>query len=769
MRILLVAHGFPPGAMGGTEIYTHDLARALAARTGDEVGVFAREADAARADFDVRSDQRAAIGVTFVNNLFRTCRSFEETYRSPAIRRIGAAVLDEFRPDVVHVQHFTCLSTELVYEFAARRIPTIVTLNDYWLICHRGQLIDLDYQPCDGPYPAGCPRCIGAPGVAGAVGYRAASLVRGLEARLPEAPAGWLRRARSMGQRAAEQAPGAADESAKRLAHMREIAGAVDHFLAPSRTLRARFLDFGIPADRISYRTQGIDQTGFAEAARTTGDRLRVGFMGSLLVTKAPHLLLEAFAGLPQGSASLQIFGSYAGYHGDDRYRATLEPLIAATDLARFGPIAHAEVPSALASIDVLVVPSIWLENAPFVIREAFAAGVPVVASNFGGMAEMVEHERNGLLFQVGDAADLRRALQRLIDEPALLTRLRAGIPPVKTIQQDAAETREIYEQLVSRPPVAAARPAVPAGATGQPRVVAVVLNYKTPDDAILAVRSLEGSRRAFADIVVVDNASGDGSAERLRAALTGVVLRETDANLGFSGGCNVGIREGLARGADFVLLVNSDAILAPTALKHMLDAIDLDPATGIVAPILLSRGEPDRISSMGMVFSPRSGRMRHPDFGRSYEGVRVDPRQVVDAVSGCVMLIRGELLRRIGLLDERYFFSFEDLEFCLRARRAGYRSVIASRAVAYHQGSVSIGPRSARRLYFATRNHLLVASDEATVLPGAGLIRAAAIVGYNVALALTSGGASVAETLRSVGQGVWHHVTGRYGDGTSR
>ena len=237
--------------------------------------------------------------------------------------------------------------------------------------------------------------------------------------------------------------------SARRLEYMRRMSAAVTQFLAPSNTLRERFLEFGIPPDRIAHAPQGIDQTGFAALQRTPADDVRFAFMGSLLVSKAPHLLLEAFGGLPRGRATLEIFGSFASYHGDDRYRSQVEPLLTQPDVHVHGPIPHDAVPAALASVDVLVVPSVWLENAPFVIREAFAAGVPVVASNIGGMAEMVADGRTGLLFQVGDAADLRRTMRRVIEEAGLLDRLRAGIERGPDDPGGrAVDARDLYRQL---------------------------------------------------------------------------------------------------------------------------------------------------------------------------------------------------------------------------------------------------------------------------------------------------------------------------------
>jgi glycosyltransferase involved in cell wall biosynthesis len=174
--------------------------------------------------------------------------------------------------------------------------------------------------------------------------------------------------------------------------------------------------------------------------------------VGSLMASKGPAVLLEAFAGLSEGAATLALYGPLVPYHGDSRYTRRLEPLLRTPGVRWSGEIPHEQVPEALASLDVLVVPSVWIENAPFVVKEAFCAGVPVVASDLGGIAELVEHERSGLLFPPGDAGALRAALVRLVREPELLARLRRGLPDVMTIAQDAARTRELYARLAREP-----------------------------------------------------------------------------------------------------------------------------------------------------------------------------------------------------------------------------------------------------------------------------------------------------------------------------
>ncbi len=770
MRVLLIVHGYPPRALGGTEIYTSHLALALQQRPpgggggdqqhGDEVFVLTREASPERPEYALRRERRDGIEVLSINHTFRHSRSFEDTYRNPAIAAVAARLLDEIRPDVAHIQHLTCLGTDLVAELARRRIPTCFTLNDYWLICHRGQLFDLDFQPCDGPH-RGCRRCV--EGLAAPAVERAAPLWRRIEGLLPNAIAEPLGRgARGLARGLGDGTAGS-DAMARRVRHVRWLAGQVSLFLAPSKTLCQRFLDFGFPAERLRCFEQGIDVRPFAGTERTPSDVLRIGFLGSLMVSKAPHLLLEAFNRLPPGSASLEIYGGFAPYHGDDSYRRRIEPLLAAPEVHHHGPVPNAEVPRALAAIDVLVIPSVWWENAPFVIREAFAAGVPVVASDRGGMAERVEHGKNGLLFRPGDASDLRRVLGRFLDDPELRDRLRAGIPRPRTIEDVASDLSEIYRALPRQAP--------------PPRLAAVVLNYRTPRESLLAVRSLASSERPIDDLVVVDNASGDGSAAWLRERLrpsgarggdlqpSSVRLLALEHNRGFSGGSNAGIQAALEGGAERVLLLNGDAMVAPGCVGRLEEALAGDPEAGIAGPALLAAHDPSRIASCGISFSAWTGRMRHPETGRLYDPATLPAPRRVAAVSGCGMLVDRRVFEAVGLLDEDYFFSFEDLDFCLRAARAGFATVAVGDAVAYHHGGRSLGPDSPRRLYFAARNHLLAARRGAPVHPLLAIPRAKVIVALNLAFAAVR---RVPGGLGAVARGVLDHLRRRYGDPAS-
>ncbi|MBI3493616.1 MAG: glycosyltransferase [Acidobacteria bacterium] len=772
MKILVVVHGFPPTAQGGAEIYAHAHARVLREHYGDEIVVFTSEQNPDRADYDVRSEQRDGLRVVRVNNTFRHTRTFEETYRNEAIGAMAATLIDDFKPDVAHIHHLTRLSTTIVRSLAERRIPCFVTLHDYWLLCHRGQLLDVDYHVCDGPGRedvSGCRACLGPAAAAGPVGFMGATAVRALERRLPAAPARQLRRV--TGRLASFVArDGEAEEHArKRLEHMREVCGDVTHFLAPSRFMCDQFVRFGVAPDRITVADYGFDHAPFRDIERTASDRrvgrvlsdpaLRLGFLGSLMISKGPDVLLRAIGALPRGSVSVDLYGAPVDYHGDDRYRRQLDPLLNQQAVQVHGAIAHDRVAHALSALDVLVVPSIWPENSPLVIHEAFLAGVPVVAARIGGIPELVEDGRNGLLFRAGDAEDLARALTRLVREPGLLETLRAGIPLVRTIEEDVRLSRRLYESHMS---------AYGAAHVSPVRVAAVVLNYRTPDDTFLAVRSLLASQRAIDEVIVVDNDRGDspgGAREVLRDVRPNVRYLQTGSNLGFSGGMNVGIREALARGADRVLLVNSDVIVPPDCVERLERCLEATPATGIAGPVVLARSEPDRIASLGMSYSPASGRMRHRGFGARVAAEGQPSVRIVDGVSGCLMLVRREVFEAVGLLDEEYFFSFEDLDFCLKARRAGFATVLAGTAVAYHEGGRSLEATSPRRLYFAARNHLLVARRTGPPSSRMGLMwRAASIVMLNLAHAARWRGGSLPDRFGAVVRGTRDYVAGRFG-----
>jgi GT2 family glycosyltransferase/glycosyltransferase involved in cell wall biosynthesis len=763
MRVLLIVHGLPPSGSGGTETYTANLAQALSRQPHVEVTVLAREGDPLRPELSTRIERRGSVFVHLVNNTFQTCERFEETYRHPALHDAVTPLIDDLAPDVVHVQHLTGLSTGLVDEIASRGIPIVTTLNDYWWICHRGQLMDDAGRHCDGPGHDGCRSCIPAAVLAPAGVWRAGHRLRDLHVPGVQTAVAMAGRGLALSRGANGRQAASRDRSA----HMLETLGRMSLCLAPSRTLMQRYQRFGIPAARLQLIDQGIDVSAIESVKRVPrAAPMRLGFVGSLSPSKAPHVLLDAAMMLPRGTVSVDLIGAPAPYHGDLAYADALSARVGMEAIRRVGPVPHERIGERLSDLDVVVVPSIWIENAPFVIREAFAARVPVIASDLGGMAEMVRDGIDGLLFPPGHVTALAAHLEALLNDPARLEALRAGIRHVMTVDEDAAQLAQIYLALVRRPRRTHPRSQglQSKGITRRVTTWAVVLNHRTPEDTWLAVRSLQTCDDPPDRVLVVDNGPNGESEERLQKALTDVEIIASGSNLGFSGGCNVGIARALESGAARILLLNSDAVLAPTALRLLAGSLDKDPGIGIAGPVILSRAEPDMIASAGMTFIPQTGRMRHRAAGRRLAALGAGPVHRVDAVSGCAMLVRREVFERAGLFDEACFYSFEDLDLCLRAAGHGFATVCVTDARVYHEGGRSIGPRSTRRVYYGVRNHLRVAQR---IAPLGGLgraVRGAAIVGLSTAYVLSSRDVGVAGGLLAISRGVCDHLRGRYG-----
>ena len=528
MRVLIVVHGFPPASMGGTEVYAAAQAGALTA-LGDEVRVLARESAAERPEYAVRDDVQGAVRVRFVNRTFRDVTCFADSYRSDRIAARASDLLDDWRPDVAHVHHLTCLSTTIVPELRSRGIPVVLTLHDYWMLCHRGQLLDRHLHRCEDPRT--CYACLPAEAGAGRAGALAARAMHTIEQVVPDGTAKAIRQTAGLVAGAVASAKMGRAEADARAAHMDAILGAVSQIVAPSRHLRDRFAAAGLDPARVIVSSNGIDTARFLMRPPRRPGPLRLGFIGGLTVSKAPHALIEAWRRLPTGAATVVMAGAFAPYHGDPAYRATIDPLLSLPGVQAIGPVPHDEIPKLLSTLDVLVVPSIWEENNPLAILEAFAAGVPVVASRIGGIPEIVSHGTSGLLFEPGNVDDLARALDRFVTEPGLRERLRAGIPRVRSLEEATGETREIYARIV-RPSTSpgrtardAARSARPEPVEGRTAVSAIVLNYGTPGDTLLAVRSLMASREPLSQIIVVDNSNDGRCGEALAALRDEVVL----------------------------------------------------------------------------------------------------------------------------------------------------------------------------------------------------------------------------------------------------
>jgi glycosyltransferase involved in cell wall biosynthesis len=447
VKVLFAVHQFFPDHRAGVEIVTLGLARALKA-CGHDPRVFAAKRSIHGSGIEPYETQDYEFEGIPVRRVGRPeeglSRPYELNFHNEEMASKAREYVRETNPDIIHAMHLQGLSASVLPAFKESGVPLVFTATDFWPVCPVIDLRRHDGALCTGPEVTHCIRCIASrnpsPHARRAAHLVPAPLLRvaDLTSRTP------LRRlSLSLRQIAAVR---------ERPAYIRQNMELVDRVVAYTGLTRDLLLSNGIGVGKTVISPYGIDTSGLAQAAemRRPSSALRVGFAGTLAPHKGCDTLVRAFKMLPPGlDATLSV-------HGDpDRYPSFAQELreLAADD-ARIsfpGAFSREDLSRVLAEIDVLVVPSRWYENAPGVIFEAFAARAPVVATDLSGMSEFVRHGENGLLFELESPEDLSQQLRRLAEEPALLETLRAGIGPVKTVEEYAGELERLYASLLEQ------------------------------------------------------------------------------------------------------------------------------------------------------------------------------------------------------------------------------------------------------------------------------------------------------------------------------
>lgn len=249
------------------------------------------------------------------------------------------------------------------------------------------------------------------------------------------------------------------------------------------------------------------------------------------------------------------------------------------------------------------------------------------------------------------------------------------------------------------------------------PRIAVVILNWNGRDDTLACLESVK--KIAYPDfrVIVVDNGSADNSVDAIRTAFPEVELIETGANLGFSGGNNVGIKRALELGADYVLLLNNDTVVDPGLLDAFVAAARRFPAAGVFSAKIYFHAEPNRIWYAGARWNSSAARFKQVGEGVLDDGLSFSTICETDYACGCAFFVPAARLREIGLLDDDFFLYFEETDWCYRAHKAGYPSIYVPEAKLWHKVSVSFGGEgSPLALYFQTRNRLLWARRHAAL-----------------------------------------------------
>lgn len=438
MRILFTAHGFPPTHSAGAERRTERMARWLADR-GHYVEVFAVESLTTEG-FHV--DSRQENGLT-VHRLSYKIENVPDPligfYDYPPVGDALRDILSRGAFDLLHLVSGYLLGNQVIQTAQRMGIPQVITLTEFWFMCPRLNLMKATGILCTGPEThEKCTRCL----MEDKRRYRLPAM---LMPKVMDAVWPVVHMTTSSGQmREAVQ---------RRDRVLRAALEAIDLVICPSKYLIDKFAEFGFQTQNFHYLRQGLARPGDkSTSGQRASDVLSLAYIGQIKEHKGVDLLIDAVIMLLNEGKPivLELWGPETE---SPDYVAWLKARSAkySRNIRWQGKYTGHKVWDVLAQTDVLVMPSRWHENSPNAILEAFEMGVPVIATNLGGMAELVQHEKNGLLFELNDAEDLSRQIKRLLDETGLMKSLYEGIPPVKTINEEMEEILLLYEQCLCK------------------------------------------------------------------------------------------------------------------------------------------------------------------------------------------------------------------------------------------------------------------------------------------------------------------------------
>jgi glycosyltransferase involved in cell wall biosynthesis len=421
-RILVIAHGHPELSLGGGELAALQQCRQLRA-LGHQVLFVGRQkglSGRGGTPFTARGEDVLFHSPNYDHFLHsqRAKWSIYKDFRS---------LIDRFAPDVVHLHHYVHMGLEMIRELRkyAAELPIVLTLHEYLAICHsHGQFVKTSGALCYRSGPADCHGCF--------------------EAYTPQ-------------------------EFFLRESFIKSFLDLVDRFVCPSQFLLERYAAWGLPREKLLLLENGQPPAMRAPAADDPAALApSFAFFGQMSALKGIPVLINALQMLP---ASLHA-GIRVDIHGTMAHQAAAFAEQFTADLVPLRGFVHYhgayrpdDLPALMQGAGWVIVPSIWWENSPLVIQEAFSHGRPVICSDIGGMAEKVEHGRTGLHFRVGDARSLASTIEQACD-PALWQRLAANILPPPSIGQTTQTLLNLYDTIRAgkspAPPLAAAPDAAP-------------------------------------------------------------------------------------------------------------------------------------------------------------------------------------------------------------------------------------------------------------------------------------------------------------------
>lgn len=624
--ILFVLHASPEYRYGGTEYYSFNLIKELIRLKNDVRVLYPVYDKQQTVPILVEKQFNGIVAYELHSNQVNNLNIENDNY---AYVQLFKQVLSATQFDIVHFHHTLGLPYIFFKVVKDYGIKSCLTLHDFWLMCLNVHLIRHDTNDiCDGPTSVStCTDCL---------------------------LSGQVHNEQSTSQ--------LSSILKKRKREVTSLLNDIDIISAPSQYVVKKFKQYLKLDKEIIISRLGLPHAKDVSRIRVSST-VRFGYFGGIAKVKNVSALVDAFK-IVTGNATLSIWGNGAA----DDIQKLRDNIKSDNRIQYLGGYLPDKLDGILKSIDVFCNPSL-MESYSFTVREALSRNVPVISSNRGALPEIIIDHQNGLLFDPSSVTHLSSVMQEIINDKALLDKLKNNIGPVLSIEEDARLWDLRYKDLL---PI------------NLNLVSIIILTFNQLKHTKLCLQSIEKFTPQPHELILVDNGSNDGTLDYLRKYANdhnNVRVISNKENLGFAAGNNQGLA--VAEG-NYVLMINNDTIVTDGWLGRMLSVFERYPEVGIVGPVSNNVSGPQQVKEA----SYRSLEDM-PSFAEKWSAEHAGESMEYQRVVGFCLLAGREVIDRIGGLDERFGSgNFEDDDFCLRAAAAGYKARIALDAFIHHTGS---------------------------------------------------------------------------------
>ena len=449
MKILLVSHTFLPKYMGGTEVCVFEAAKELQAK-GHTVNIICTDPLSVEEPYSVTRSVYHGISVHTIHKNVMDLEKYIDTYNDKKINPVFSSLLEQLKPDTVHFHHIMHLSLDCFEIVKAKSIPQILTLHDFWFqtplfdrVFKDGTLYkdysfenevkilvnmlnagSVEYTPPDPKFFMKSKN----------KGKYIVNVVKKIRSRIKAAV---IENHRIYKYSTLVEARNRA---------MRKALATVDVVVFPTLFLFQELVGWKFSAKKILFRPDPINTSHFKKHTIKPSPKLRFAFIGSIIPSKGVDVLIKAWKELLPKKAELHIYGNL---ETDPKYGAKIRKLSEGCRSIHFkGTFPANEVAQIYETFDIVVIPSRWFENVPLVLRNAFIAKQPVIATDLGSLTETITHDKTGYLFENENSSDLAEKMKEFIDNPQLIKDMRNNFPEMESVEEQMEEMVALYKNL---------------------------------------------------------------------------------------------------------------------------------------------------------------------------------------------------------------------------------------------------------------------------------------------------------------------------------